>query len=110
MMIKATVFRTGNEITAFKLTGHAESGPYGFDLVCAAVSAVSIGTVNAAAVLAEADLDVKQGDDGGYLYVRIPDSPSEERMEKLQLLFEGMIISLKSIEEEYSKFIKVYSE
>ncbi|WP_164216359.1 ribosomal-processing cysteine protease Prp [Virgibacillus sp. YIM 98842] len=108
-MIKATVFRSGNEITAFELTGHAESGPYGFDLVCAAVSAVSIGTVNAASVLTETDLEVKQGDEGGYLYVRIPDSVSEEHMGKLQLLFEGMVISLKSIEEEYSKFIKVYS-
>lgn len=108
-MIKATVFRSQNEITAFEITGHAGSGPYGFDLVCAAVSAVSIGTVNAAAVLGETDLEVKQGDEGGYLYVRIPASLPREKMDKIQLLFEGMIISLKSIEKEYSTFIKVNS-
>jgi hypothetical protein len=109
-MIKATVFRSGNEITAFELTGHADSGPHGYDLVCAGVSAVSIGTVNAAAILGEADLKIKQGDEGGYLYVRIPNSLPRENMEKIQLLFEGMIISLKSIEEEYSTFIKIHSK
>jgi|SRR5690625_4942068 hypothetical protein len=109
-MIKVIISRTNNEITAFELSGHAESGPYGYDLVCAAVSAVSIGTVNAAAVLGETDLDIKQEDEGGFLYVRIPNSLPREKMEKIQLLFEGMIISLKSIEAEYSRFIKIYNE
>ncbi|MFA1822549.1 ribosomal-processing cysteine protease Prp [Virgibacillus oceani] len=109
-MIKVIVSRTRNEITAFELSGHAESGPYGYDLVCAAVSAVSIGTLNAASELGETDLEIKQGDEGGYLHVQIPNALPEEKMEKIQLLFEGMIIALKSIEAEYNKFIKVYSE
>jgi hypothetical protein len=109
-MIKVTVVRAGKEIRAFEMTGHAGSGPYGFDLVCAAVSAVSIGTINAAAVLAEADLDIKQGDKGGYLYVNIPESLPTKNMEKLQLLFEGMMISLKSIEAEYGEFIQVHNK
>jgi hypothetical protein len=109
-MIKVIVSRSNNEITTFELSGHAESGPYGYDLVCAAVSAVSIGTVNAAAVLGETDLEIKQGDEGGYLYVRIPDTLPNDKMEKIQLLFEGMIISLKSIEAEYNKFIKIFNE
>ena len=91
-MIKVIVFRSNNEITAFELSGHAESGPYGYDLVCAAVSAVSIGTVNAAAVIGETDLEVTQGNEGGYLSVRIPDFLPNDKMEKIQLLFEGMII------------------
>ncbi|GAB3802023.1 ribosomal-processing cysteine protease Prp [Virgibacillus kimchii] len=109
-MIKVTVARSDGKINAFELTGHAKSGPYGYDLVCAAVSAVSIGTVNAASVLTEADLDIKQGDEGGYLNVSIPESLTGETMEKLQLLFEGMIISLKSIEAEYGEFINIQSE
>lgn len=34
------------KITSFKMTGHAESGPDGQDIVCAAVSALTITTVN----------------------------------------------------------------
>lgn len=42
-MIKITVYRDNNQIKTFELSGHAESGPYGYDLVCAGVSAVSFG-------------------------------------------------------------------
>ncbi|PAV27612.1 hypothetical protein CIL05_21040 [Virgibacillus profundi] len=109
-MIHVTVFRANNQIKAFELSGHAESGPYGYDLVCAGVSAVSIGTVNAVMELCEANLKIKQGDEGGYLHVSLPDSINREMMDKVQLLFEGMLISLKSIENEYNQFITIQSK
>ncbi|MCC2251132.1 ribosomal-processing cysteine protease Prp [Virgibacillus sp. AGTR] len=109
-MIRVTVFRTNERITAFELSGHADSGPYGYDLVCAGVSAVSIGTINAVMALCEVDLIIEQGQDGGYLHVTIPAPISEEKMEQIQLLFEGMIISLTSIEQEYSDFIQIESK
>ncbi|WP_010651038.1 ribosomal-processing cysteine protease Prp [Oceanobacillus massiliensis] len=109
-MIQVTVFRTDNQITSFKLSGHADSGPYGYDLVCAGVSAVSIGTVNAVMELFKTDLEIEQGAEGGYLHVKLPDTLEPEIMEKAQLLFEGMIISLQSIELEYSEFIKIVNK
>ncbi|OZU89831.1 hypothetical protein CIL03_01450 [Virgibacillus indicus] len=109
-MIRVTVFKENNKITAFEISGHAESGPYGYDLVCAGASAVSIGSINAVMELCKAELEIKQRDDGGYLHVTIPDSINSEVMGKIQLLFEGMLISLKSIEKEYSQFIKIKSK
>ncbi|RLL47968.1 ribosomal-processing cysteine protease Prp [Oceanobacillus piezotolerans] len=106
-MITVTVYREDNRITAFKLSGHAESGPYGYDLVCAGVSAVSIGTVNAVTELCHVPLEIEQGAEGGYLYVSIPSDTDSEIMNQVQLLFEGMLVSLKSIELEYGKFIKI---
>lgn len=94
-------------ITAFELSGHAESGPYGYDLVCAGVSAVSFGAVNAVLELCQVELDIEQGSEGGYLHVAIPDSGNEAINRKVQLLFEGMIVSLKTIEREYSQFIMI---
>ncbi|MBM7597818.1 uncharacterized protein YsxB (DUF464 family) [Virgibacillus halotolerans] len=109
-MIQVTVYRSNNLMTGFELSGHAESGPYGYDLVCAGVSAVSIGTVNAVTELCEADLEIEQGAEGGYLLVSLPKSLQGEKMEKVQLLFEGMLISLKSIEQEYRQFIHIRSK
>lgn len=106
-MIQVTVFREGGQIKAFELSGHAGSGPYGYDLVCAGVSAVSIGCVNAVMTLCEVDLVIKQGGDGGYLHVTIPDYISKQKMEQVQLLFEGMLVSLTSIEQEYNEFIHI---
>ncbi|RKQ37907.1 ribosomal-processing cysteine protease Prp [Oceanobacillus halophilus] len=106
-MIQVTVTRTENKITAVEMSGHAKSGPYGYDLVCAGASAVSIGAVNAVMELCNLDLNIEQGSDGGYLYVSIPEPLNSYIMDKVQLLFEGMLISLKSIELEYGQFIKI---
>lgn len=106
-MIHVTVERANNRIISFEMSGHANSGPYGFDLVCAGASAVSIGMINAVMELCDAELQIEQGKDGGYLHVRIPESLDSQTSEKVQLLFEGMIISLKSIELEYGQFIQI---
>lgn len=108
-MINVTVFRNNNHISAFELSGHAESGPYGYDLVCAGVSAVAFGAVNSIHALFELDLKVEQADEGGYLFVSIPNIDSTVD-EKVQILLEGMLISLKTIELEYSQFIKIKTE
>lgn len=106
-MIQVTVKRYNKNIQSIELSGHAESGPYGYDLVCAGVSAISIGAVNAVMELTDIDLKVEQGGDGGYLMAAVPELPQDNEMEKAQLLLEGMLVSLKSIENEYGKFIRI---
>ncbi|HAM81420.1 ribosomal-processing cysteine protease Prp [Ornithinibacillus bavariensis] len=109
-MIKVTVYRDNNQIKSFELSGHAESGPYGYDLVCAGVSAVSFGAVNAVLKMTDIELEIEQGHEGGYLRVSIPDSVDEGLMERAQLLFEGMIVSLETIERDYNQFITIQSK
>ncbi|HLR62598.1 MAG TPA: ribosomal-processing cysteine protease Prp [Lentibacillus sp.] len=106
-MINVIINRQNSQIEQFELTGHASSGPYGYDLVCAGVSAVSFGTVNAVMALSDAEPEIEQGDEGGYLRVTIPYGISDVTMEKVQLLLEGMLVSLKTIEQEYSEFITI---
>lgn len=108
-MIKVTVYRDNNQIKSFELSGHAASGPYGYDLVCAGVSAVSFGAVNAVLGLTDIKLEIEQGK-RGYLRVTIPDSVKPESMERAQLLFEGMIVSLETIELDNKKFITIQSK
>src|SRR5699024_10513702 len=98
-----------NEITAFEISGHAESGPYGYDLVCAAVSAVSFGTVNAIERLFHVDMEIEQGEEGGYLAVQIPQNSSEKVHSHVQTLLEGMLVSLQTIERDYNQFIRILS-
>ncbi|GAE31158.1 ribosomal-processing cysteine protease Prp [Halalkalibacter hemicellulosilyticus] len=95
------------KIESFAMSGHAESGPYGQDLVCAGASAVSIGTLNAIAILCEVELDVESKEDGGFLRCCVPSDVDEATFEKIQLLLEGMLVSLQSIAEEYHAFIKI---
>ncbi|KGX89008.1 ribosomal-processing cysteine protease Prp [Pontibacillus litoralis] len=107
-MIQVLVTRNPqSDIIDFEVSGHAESGPYGHDLVCAAVSAVTFGAVNAVMELCSCEPIIEQGGEGGYLRVELPDSLSNTSFQKASVLLEGMIIALKTIERDYGEYITI---
>lgn len=108
-MINVTIYRKQNTINAFKIEGHANSGPYGYDLVCAAVSAVTFGAVNAVIQICETDDIIidQAGDAGGYLFIELPANLSDVKSDKAFLILEAMFVSLQTIEREYKRFIKI---
>lgn len=103
-MIKVNIHENDDgQIVAFNMTGHADFDEYGKDIVCAGASAVVFGNVNAIISMTDADPDIDLEDDGGYLDVRIK-NPDDE---KLQTILGAMIVSLKTIEEEYNEYIRI---
>lgn len=106
-MITVNTIKYEKDYVGFEISGHANSGPYGFDLVCAAVSAISFGTVNALYELCAIEPIIEQANDGGYLYVELPKDISEEQFQKAQTIIKTMLVSLETIEREYNKFIKI---
>ncbi|WP_027107621.1 ribosomal-processing cysteine protease Prp [Lacticigenium naphthae] len=109
-MIQASFHRNDvNEIVSVEMTGHADSGPYGYDIVCAAASALSIGAVNSIEKLSHVkpitEIDEKNG---GYLYVTFPlNELSIKQQEIIQLLLESLFISISDIANEYADHINV---
>ncbi|GEK87980.1 ribosomal-processing cysteine protease Prp [Alkalibacterium putridalgicola] len=109
-MIDIQFRRKGSNFMSVEMSGHAEAGPYGYDVVCAAVSALSIGTVNSLSEIAEIPVEVVSAEDsGGYLEFTIPAGISQKQMETGQILMKSLHLSLKSIEEEYSEYVKINS-
>ncbi|MCT2537963.1 ribosomal-processing cysteine protease Prp [Aquibacillus koreensis] len=107
-MIRVTIKRNNNQrIDAFELSGHAESGPAGHDLVCAGVSAVSFGAVNAVIKLCEIEPIIDQGGEGGYLHVKLPEGLDADVQTKASLLLEGMYVSLETIARDYGQYISI---
>ncbi|TYS66165.1 ribosomal-processing cysteine protease Prp [Bacillus infantis] len=106
-MIHTTIIRTeAGRVRSFSLSGHALFANHGKDIVCAGVSAVSIGAINSIMALTGVEPDIEQ-EDSGFLRCDIPQDLPEETQEKVQLLLEGMIVSLETIEREYGKHIKI---
>lgn len=105
-MISITINRTeSGTIHSFIISGHAFFAERGKDIVCAGASAVSIGAINAVHAITGVTPRIEQGD--GFLHCDLPENLPEGIYEKVQLLLEGMVISLKTIEEEYGKHIKI---
>ncbi|PLT32408.1 ribosomal-processing cysteine protease Prp [Bacillus sp. V5-8f] len=107
-MIKVTIdYDPPERIRSFTLSGHADFAKKGSDIVCAGVSAVSFGAVNSIMALTGVEPEIEQGGEGGYLRCVIPEEISQDTQEKIQLLLDGMLISLQTIERDYGRYIKI---
>lgn len=105
-MIKVVFDAPQERITSFTLSGHANFAKKGSDIVCAGVSAVSFGAVNAIMSLTDVEPEIEQGREGGYLRCVIPGIFRRNR-KKVQLLLNSMLISLQTIERDYGKYMKI---
>lgn len=94
-MIQATFnMNDKGEIDSFKVEGHAGYAPSGLDVVCAAVSALVIGTINGLEALTDATFDTAVGH--GITSVCIKNSTHSSNV-----LLRSLMLSLESIQEEY---------
>lgn len=107
-MIRAVIKRNEDGcILAFKVDGHANYNPSN-DIVCAAVSAVVIGTVNAIDALTDSDMPQLIYQSGLFkISFEETTHKSVQHDEKAQLLLNAMIVMLRSIEQIYKDHISV---
>ncbi|MGC5327953.1 ribosomal-processing cysteine protease Prp [Brevibacillus sp. SYSU BS000544] len=107
-MIKVSVTRSKQGVEEITISGHARAAEHGKDIVCAAVSGISLGLLNSVVHLLGFKPDVSQaGKEGGFLRWSLHQLDDQSLHEKQQLLAESMIISLVAIEQQYGKFITV---
>ncbi|WP_338555271.1 ribosomal-processing cysteine protease Prp [Paenibacillus sp. KS-LC4] len=105
-MITVTIVRNADKrITSFKIKGHAKYAKLGKDIVCAGVSAISVGTVNSVEALADVKLPYVM--DNGWLSSDIPVVADQETDHKVQLLLESMLVMLDTIAQSYGKYVVI---
>lgn len=105
-MIIVNVLRTEDQnIAGFRIEGHANFADPGRDIVCAGVSAVTVGTVNAVEELTGIVMDSKMK--GGFLSALLPKSCSPDARVKAEILLSSMVVMLETIEKSYGKYIKI---
>ena len=95
------------ELRCAEITGHAGSGEYGFDVVCASVSTLAINFINSIEKFAgyEPILELNE-EEGGYLRIEIPmDIPPHQR-EMTQLFFESFFLGMANLSENSSEFVQ----
>ncbi|MBP1156579.1 MULTISPECIES: ribosomal-processing cysteine protease Prp [unclassified Paenibacillus] len=103
-MIRIEIYRgQDRRIERFSVEGHAEYDEPGKDIVCAGVSAVTVGAVNAVETLTGQVLGADM--EHGLLLVTIPKKLETESDAKVQLLLEGMVVMLQTIEQSYGAYI-----
>lgn len=103
-MVNIVFLKEDEKFKQLTVSGHANTAEYGKDLVCAAVSAITIGGLNAIAEhFGSPGVSYLANVQEGYVDVVIKDLT----VEKIQVILETLLIQLKSIEETYFDYIKV---
>ena len=98
-MICVTVVQTKDkQIRAFQVAGHAGYAESGQDIVCSAVSALTITTINSLEAFTSQSFDVDQDEEDGVITVNF----LEDLEHDAALLMNSLILGLKSIENEYN--------
>ncbi len=101
-MITITVYRNDNGYTGFKSQGHAGYAKSGYDIICAAVSVLTVNTINSIEKFTEDKFRVKQKD--GYIECRFSGQISDQSV----LLMNSMILGLQDIKKDYgNEYIQV---
>lgn len=112
-MIRVEIIKSQKDERILQITveGHAYFDEPGKDIVCAAVSALTIGAINSTEKLLKIDLKPEQSQkNGGYLNWEVPIIGDDQTDDRLQLLMEAMIESLKSIEEDYNRYLRIITK
>lgn len=105
-MITIEIVRSPNgRIRQFSVSGHAGYDEPGKDIVCAGVSAVTVGTVNAIEALTGIVPATQMR--GGWLHAKLAEDPVTERDNQAQLLLEGMAVSLATIASAYEQYVQI---
>ncbi len=96
-MINVTFFRDSSyQFVGFEFLGHAGADEYGKDIVCAAVSALVINSVNSIESLTDDDFICDADEDSGMIKLRIKGKLSKES----DLLLNSLYIGIQGIRDE----------
>ena len=98
-MISVNVTFMGKEVKSLTVSGHANYDKYGKDIVCAGVSAVVTGGINALENQVE---NIEIINKENMLGVKVINSN-----EYIQIVLNTILIQLETIENSYKKYIKI---
>lgn len=98
-MIQVLIKKEYESYRAITIEGHSNFAKKGSDIVCAGVSAIGVGGLNALNELTSQKPHYQISD--GYLYIEFLDTND------YQIIAKVIEIQLKSIEENYKRYIKI---
>ena len=99
-MIKVVIEKNNSKIVSFEVSGHSNYDEKGRDIVCAGVSAIVVGGINA--LVNENKKAIEYECKEGYAKVLVKNIDSN-----IEMILDVISTQLYTVEESYPKFIKI---
>lgn len=100
-MVKITYFYKNNSIDEVTIVGHANYSQLGTDIVCASISAIVIGTLNALDEMESKTIKVINNT-SGLVKIKVITTTNNN-----QVILKTMLWQLKTINAQYMKYLKI---
>ena len=94
-MITIEIHKTKGHHSGFISSGHAEYAEEGYDIICAAVSVLTVNAINSIETFTDDSFAVRQEE--GLVELILEDTVSKETA----LLLDSMILGLQEIQKNY---------
>ena len=108
-MTKVTIYRNSKkECVGFKAVDHAGYAVEGEDIVCAAISILTINTINALETFTNIKCSLKTDEKRGIIEYKLSEEPTKETT----LLLDTMVLGLQAMvdDENYADYIDLKFE
>ena len=107
-MTKVTFYQNSNKHCAgFTVSDHAGYDVEGSDIVCAAISALVINTINSIDAFCEDEFVAESDEENARITLKLKEEPSESCL----LLLNSLILGLQGMEDgPYKEFIDIIFE
>ena len=111
-MVKITFFKRDGIYYGFKETGHAGFDDAGKDIVCAAVSAMTMLVINAIEISYSSNVEYSIDEDTADIEVRVPsalpeNSDDETKRFAVSGLIQAYFLQLVDMLEDYEEYLDV---
>ena len=104
-MITITLYKHQNQYQGFVSRGHAGYAEEGYDIICAAVSVLTVNAINSIEQFTGDTIAVRS--DEGYVELILEGDVSRETT----LLLDSMVLGLQDIRETYGKkYLRIVSK
>lgn len=104
-MTKINIYRNGKDIVKYTVSGHTGYKDQGEDIVCAAISALSMNALNGLTDVAKIQVGYEVRD--GYLECILPAELSAEERKSANVLLDSLVLSFENLEKQYGKYITI---
>ena len=94
-MIEVFIYSDGSGFTGFESKGHADFADAPFDIICSAVSVLTVNTANSVEKFSGSKVDSRS--ENGHLWCSFPEGLTD----KGDLLMRSMILGLEGISKQY---------
>jgi hypothetical protein len=99
-MTSITITKNANDsYKAIECNGHAGFADYGNDIVCSAISVLTINTINSLDNLTEDEIELFQDEDKGIIRFEFKAEPSHDA----DILVRSFELGIESIYQQYGK-------